>query len=84
MAQTGSLFIICFHRPVLIDALPLQSSRLNYELSNFVLIISHNPFKLTLLGFLLGWLWHSPVIKWAWVFLLAQIAFWRVQRGRQI
>ena len=57
METTGSfrlnhcLFIICsVHRPVLIDALPLQSSQLSYELSNFVLTISHNPFQLTLLG----------------------------------
>jgi len=45
------IFIICsVHRPVLIDALPLQSGRLNYELSNFVLTISHNPFQLPFLG----------------------------------
>ena len=58
METTGSfrlnhyIFIICLvHRPVLIDALPLQSGRLNYELSNFILAISHNPFQPTLLGF---------------------------------
>ena len=58
METTGSfrlnhyIFIICsVHRPVLIDALPLQSGRLNYELSNFILTISHNPFQPTLLGF---------------------------------
>ena len=45
-------FIICsVHRPVLIDALPLQSSQLNYELSKFILTISHNPFQLPFLGF---------------------------------
>ena len=33
---------------------------------------------------LLGCLWHSSVLKWAWFFLLAQIALWRVQRVRKI
>ena len=28
-------------------------------------------------NFLLGCLWNSPAIKWAWFFLLAQIALWR-------
>ena len=26
----------------------------------------------------------SPVIKWDWFFLLAEIALWRVQRERKI
>ena len=32
---------------------------------------------------LLGCLWHTA-LKWAWFFLLAQIALWRVQRVRKI
>ena len=66
METTGSFSlnhcsIICsVHRPVLIDALPLQSSRLNYGLSNFALTISHNPFQLTLLGF--SYIFCVPVI----------------------
>ena len=48
--------------------------------ANFLLQAFETRFYIILL---LGCLWHSSVLKWAWFFLLAQIALWRVQRVRK-
>ena len=49
--------------------------------ANFLLQAFETRFYIILL---LGCLWHSSVLKWAWFFLLAQIGLWRVQRVRKI
>ena len=58
-----------------------QKAMSNSTEANFRLKAFETPFYFILL---LGCLWRSSVLKWAWCFLLAQIGLWRVQRVRKI